>query len=137
MLILPPMTLVGAVFLLLGCMLLFLRIFPFILEGLAHLAVRARGAISMLAIAQMARAPRQSLRMTLLLALAVAFGIFSLVFSASQAQRIPTVAAYQVGANFSGTYPVHLSWLFESERQPLKQAGSGLQEYSWCSMRPA
>lgn len=104
-LILPPMTLVGAVFLLLGCMLLFLRVFPFILEGLARLAMRARGATSMLAVAQMARAPRQSLRMTLLLALAVAFGIFSLVFSASQAQRIPAVAAYQVGANFSGSYP--------------------------------
>ncbi len=104
-LILPPMTLVGAVFLLLGCMLLFLRVFPFILEALSTLAVRARGAASMLAVAQMARAPRQSLRMTLLLALAVAFGIFSLVFSASQSQRIPSVASYQIGANFSGTYP--------------------------------
>ncbi|HEU5383009.1 MAG TPA: FtsX-like permease family protein [Ktedonobacteraceae bacterium] len=104
-LILPPMTLVGAVFLLLGCMLLFLRIFPFILELLSNMAVRNRGATSMLAVAQMARAPRQSLRMTLLLALAVAFGIFSLVFSASQTQRIPNVAAYQVGADFTGTYP--------------------------------
>lgn len=104
-LLLPPMTLVGAVFLLLGCMLLFLRVFPFILEGLSNLAVRRRGATSMLAVAQMARAPRQSLRMTLLLALAVAFGIFSLVFSASQSQRIPAVVAFQIGANFSGTYP--------------------------------
>lgn len=103
-LLLPPMTLVGAVFLLLGCMLLFLRIFPFILEALSNLAVYTRGATSMLAVAQMARAPRQSLRMTLLLALAVAFGIFSLVFSASQAQRIPLVASYQVGADFNGTY---------------------------------
>lgn len=103
-LILPPMTLVGAVFLLLGCMLLFLRLFPFILEALSNLAVRRRGVTSILAVAQMARAPRQSLRMTLLLALAVAFGIFSLVFNASQAQRIPAVAAYQVGADFSGTY---------------------------------
>lgn len=106
-LILPPMTLVGAVFLLLGCMLLFLRLFPFILELLAHLAARRRGVTSMLAVAQMARAPRQSLRMTLLLALAVAFGIFSLIFSASQTQRIPTVAAYQVGADFSGVYPAN------------------------------
>ncbi|MGH2508927.1 MAG: FtsX-like permease family protein, partial [Ktedonobacteraceae bacterium] len=105
-LILPPMTLVGAVFLLLGCMLLFLRLFPFMLELLSNLAVRRRGVTTMLAVAQMARAPRQSLRMTLLLALAVAFGIFSLAFSASQTQRIPTVAAYQVGADFSGVYPV-------------------------------
>lgn len=105
-LILPPLTLVGAVFLLLGCMLVFLRIFPLVLSGCARLAGRARGAISLLAMAQVARVPRQALRMTLLLALAVGFGIFSLVFSSSQAQRIPTVAAYQVGAQFSGTYPV-------------------------------
>lgn len=104
-LILPPLTLVGAVFLLLGCMFLFLRIFPVILDGCARLVGHTRGATSLLAIAQMAHAPRQSLRMTLLLALAIAFGIFSLVFSSSQAQRIPTVAAYQVGADFSGTYP--------------------------------
>ncbi|HXR65797.1 MAG TPA: FtsX-like permease family protein [Ktedonobacteraceae bacterium] len=104
-LILPPLTLVGAVFLLFGCMLLFLRILPVVLEGCARLAARARGAVSLLAMAQMAHAPRQSLRMTLLLALAVAFGIFSLVFGSSQTQRIPIVAAYQVGADFSGTYP--------------------------------
>jgi ABC-type antimicrobial peptide transport system permease subunit len=116
-LLLPPMTLVGAVFLLLGCMLLFLRIFPFILEALSGLSMRSRGATSMLAVAQMARAPRQSLRMTLLLALAVAFGIFSLIFSASQTQRIPTVAAYQIGSNFSGTYPTSASL----SRKPLAQ----------------
>lgn len=104
-LILPPLSLIGAVFLLLSCMLVFLRLFPLILKGCAHLAGRARGAISLLAMSQVARAPRQSLRMTLLLALAVGFGIFSLVFSSSQAQRIPTVAAYQIGARFSGTYP--------------------------------
>ncbi len=56
----------------------------------------------MLALAQMARAPRQSVRMTLLFALAAAFVIFTLVYSASQAQRIPEVAAYQSGADFSG-----------------------------------
>lgn len=104
-LILPPMSLVGAVFLLLGCMLLFLRVFPLILEDLSKLATHARGVSPMLALTQMARTPRQSLRMILLLALAVAFGIFSLVFNASQAQRIPSVAAYQIGADFNGTYP--------------------------------
>ena len=116
-LILPPLTLIGAVCLLLGCMLLFLRLFPAMLDICARLAGRARGAISLLTMAQMARAPRQSLRMTLLLALAIAFGIFSLVFSSTQTQRIPTVAAYQVGANFSGTYPVGASL----SRKPLAQ----------------
>jgi ABC-type antimicrobial peptide transport system permease subunit len=116
-LLLPPMTLIGAVFLLLGCMLLFLRIFPLLLEALARLAMQARGVASLLALAQMARTPRQSLRMTLLLALAIASGIFSLVFSASQTRRIPLVASYQVGADFSGLY----SGTSSLREQPLAQ----------------
>lgn len=104
-LLLPPMTLLGAVFLLLGCMLLFLRIFPFLLDALARLLARVRGAASLLAVAQMARAPRQAIRMTLLLALAIAFGIFSLTFGASQTQRIPLISGYQIGADVSGLYP--------------------------------
>jgi len=116
-LLLPPMTLLGAVFLLLGCMLLFLRIFPFLLEALARLLARARGATSLLAVAQMARAPRQAVRTTLLLALAIAFGIFSLIFAASQAQRIPLVSGYQIGADVSGLYPGTASL----REQPLAQ----------------
>ncbi|HLH61976.1 MAG TPA: FtsX-like permease family protein [Ktedonobacteraceae bacterium] len=104
-LILPPMTLVGAAFLLLGCTLLFLRVFPFILNFAANQAARSRSATPVLALAQMARAPRQSLRVILLLALAVAFAIFTLSFNASQANRIPQVVNYQVGADFNGTYP--------------------------------
>src|SRR5262249_30316625 len=65
-----------------------------------------RGMISMLALAQMARAPRQAIRMTLLLALAIAFAIFTLVFASSQAQRISDIAAYESGADFSGDIPL-------------------------------
>ncbi len=104
-LILPPMTLVGATFLLLGCTLLFLRVFPFVLRFAASQAARSRSATPVLALAQMARAPRQSLRVILLLALAVAFAIFTLSFNASQSNRIPQVVNYQVGADFSGSYP--------------------------------
>ena len=102
-LILPPTLLVGTLFLLLGCMLFFLRFFPTLLRAAARLAARGRSATSMLALAQMSRAPRQSIRMTILLALALAMSIFTLTFSASQFQRIPDTAAYQVGADFSGT----------------------------------
>ncbi len=123
-LILPPVTLLGAVFLLLGCMLLFLRIFPLILELLANMTARSRGVISILAVAQMARAPRQALRMTLLLALAVAFGIFSLVFNASQEQRIPNIVMYQVGADFSGTYASN-SFL---SQEPLKDEEAAFEQ---------
>lgn len=101
-LILAPMTIIGAVFFVLGATLLFLRLFPWLLRLFAWLAMRSRSAAPVLALAQMARTPRQSVRTTLLLALATAFTIFALVFNASQAQRIVDVAGYQVGADFSG-----------------------------------
>ncbi|MDQ2716331.1 MAG: hypothetical protein M3Z08_15615 [Chloroflexota bacterium] len=43
--------------------------------------------------------------MTLMLALATAFTLFSLVFSSSEAQRIHDVSTYQAGADFSGMLP--------------------------------
>jgi ABC-type antimicrobial peptide transport system permease subunit len=105
-LISTPLALVAPIFLLIGALILFLRFFSSLLQLGERLAVRGRGAISMLAIAQMARAPRQALRMTLLLALAIAFAIFTLVFSASQSQHISAIAAYEAGADFSGDIPV-------------------------------
>lgn len=98
---LSPLTLTGTIFLLLGLLLLLLRAFPLILRGASRLAQRNRGATTMLAVVQMERAPRQSVRMTLLLAFSVAFAIFALVFNASQAQRVIDVANYEVGADFS------------------------------------
>ncbi len=105
-LISTPLALVAPIFLLIGALILFLRFFTSLLQLGERLAVRGRGAISMLAIAQIARAPRQALRMTLLLALAIAFAIFTLVFSASQSQHIAAIAAYESGADFSGDIPV-------------------------------
>jgi putative ABC transport system permease protein len=101
-LLLSPMTLLGAVFLLIAATLLFLRGFPLFLRFCSWIASRSRGASPILALAQMARAPAQSVRTTMLLAFATAFIIFALVFSASQTQRIRDVAAYQVGSDFSG-----------------------------------
>jgi ABC-type lipoprotein release transport system permease subunit len=100
-----PLALIAPIFLLIACILIFLRIFPFLLRRGASLAVRGRGAASMLALAQMSRAPRQTLRMTLLLALATAFAIFTLTFIASQAQRAQDIAIYQSEADFSGDMP--------------------------------
>lgn len=98
-----PLTLIAPTFLLLAGVLILLRIFPLLLRLGATLATRGRGASAVLALGQMSRAPRQSVRMALLLALATAFAIFSLLFTASQAQHVRDVAAYQVGADFSGT----------------------------------
>lgn len=106
LLLLSPLTLLEALLLLLAAMLLLMRGFPLLLKGAARLAAHMRGASSLLALAQMSRAPRQAVRMTLLLALATAFTIFTLVFNATQAQRVQDVADYQAMADFSGSVPV-------------------------------
>src|SRR5262249_54777316 len=98
-----PVELVGPLFLLLAAVLLFLRLFPLLLRFLAWRATRRPGAPPLLALAQMARAPNQSVRMILLLSLAAAFAIFTLVFRVSEYQQIANVAAQQVGADFGGT----------------------------------
>ncbi len=59
----------------------------------------------MLALAQMSRSPRQSVRMTTLLALTITFALFSVIFFASQEQRINDLAAYQTGADIGGIVP--------------------------------
>lgn len=104
-LILPLTSLVGVLCLLLGCLLLFLRLFPGLLRQGERLAARNRGAAPVLAMAQMARSPRHALRLTLLFALAVAFALFTLIFAQTQAQRLSDMTVYQVGSDFSGTIP--------------------------------
>lgn len=102
-----PLSLIAPFFLMIGCLLLFLRFFPVLLGLGAWFVTRGQSVASMLALAQMARAPQQAIRMTLLLALATAFALFSLVFTSSQEQRTNDVAAYQTEADFSGSIPDH------------------------------
>ena len=97
-----PLTLITPLFLVIGCILLVLRLYPLLLRLGAWMSARGKGATAMLAFAHMARSPRQTLRVTLLLALTVAFAIFSLVFTASQTQRLSDIAAFESGADFSG-----------------------------------
>ncbi len=105
LLISTPLALVAPILLVVAGVLLFLRFFPLLLRLAAWLAAKRPAAPSMVAIAQMARAPRQATRMILLLALASGFGIFTLIFNASQAQQVANITAYQVGADFSGAIP--------------------------------
>jgi ABC-type lipoprotein release transport system permease subunit len=97
-----PLSLIAPILLALAVLLAFLRVFPYLLRLCSRLAIRGRGAAPMLALAQMSRAPYQSLRMVMLLAFATAFVIFTLIFTASQAQHTLAVSAYQAGADFSG-----------------------------------
>lgn len=103
-----PLILARTAFTILAAILIFLRIFPYILRLVSRLTIKTRSAAPMVALAQMARAPGQSVRMTMLLALATAITIFSLIFYSSQLQRAYDVAAFQAGADFNGTpiFPV-------------------------------
>ncbi len=97
-----PLALVAPIFLVIAGILLFLRLFPLLLRLIASLASRRRAAAPVLALAQMARAPRQAVRMILLLALASSFVSFALVFMSSETQHLQAIAAYEAGADFSG-----------------------------------
>jgi len=102
-LITAPLTLIAPFFLVIGSILLFLRLFPIILQLAARMAERGRSAPVMLALAQMARVPRQSVRMIMLLTFTTAFAIFALIFTSSQYQYAIDLASYETGADFSGT----------------------------------
>jgi hypothetical protein len=96
-----PLTMIAPFFLIVGCLLLFLRLFPLLLRLGANLAARGRGAVPLLAFAQVARAPGQAVRLTMLLALAITFTLFTLVYNATEVQHIQDIVAYQTGADFS------------------------------------
>ncbi|HCI80088.1 MAG TPA: hypothetical protein DHW02_10410, partial [Ktedonobacter sp.] len=72
-LIISPLSLIAPIFLLLAGVFVLLRLFPLLLQIGANMATRGRGAAAMLALGQMSRSPRQSLRMLLLLTLTSAF----------------------------------------------------------------
>ncbi len=116
-LILSPLTLLSSLFFLLGCVFLLLRFFPLLLGSILWLAERCQCTPLTLAVTQMARTPRHVFRQALLLSLALAFALFTLIFTTSQTQRVADVAAHQVGADFSGTLSAHAATSLESQRK--------------------
>lgn len=104
-LVATPLSIIAPFFLMIGILFLFLRVFPLLIRLGAYMAARGPGAVSLLALAQIARTPRQPLRMTMLLAIAISFTLFSLVYTATEAQHMQDIAIYQIGADFSGGLP--------------------------------
>ncbi|HZR39898.1 MAG TPA: FtsX-like permease family protein, partial [Ktedonobacteraceae bacterium] len=125
-----PLGLLTPIFMVIACILLLLRFYPSIIRLGARLAANGRSAASMLALAHMVRNPRQPLRMILLLSLSVAFAIFTLVFMASQSQRMSDVAAYQSGADFSGDIPQSSNHLPLRDETALYRAIPGVRSAS-------
>lgn len=125
-LVVTPLSILAPFFLIIGCMLLFLRLFPLLLRVGAWLAARSRGAASLLAMTYIARSPYQSIRMTMMLALAVAFSLFTLVFSATEATHIQEISTYLTGADFSGALSTQQSQLTQAQALQQYQAIPGV-----------
>ncbi len=129
-LITTPLSLIAPFFLLLGSTLLFLRFFPFLLQQGTQTAGQRRSATPILALAQMSRSPHPAMRMILLLILATAFALFSLVFTASQNSNAAKLAAYQAGADFSGSIPNPVNSATLKEQTTKYQAIAGVADAS-------
>ncbi|GCE47402.1 hypothetical protein KTH_22710 [Thermosporothrix hazakensis] len=97
-----PLTLLTPIFLALAVLLFALRLYPLVLRFCAQLAQHATGAIPSLALAQLARAPGRFVRTSLLLAFAIALGIFTQVFAATHTRHSNDVAAYLSSSSISG-----------------------------------
>lgn len=94
-----PVLLAAPDLLLVAGALIVLRVFPLAAGLAAQLAARGRGAVAMLALSQVARAPGTANRMALLLTLAVGLGGFALMFDATLVRNGSDRAAYQVGSD--------------------------------------
>ena len=94
-----PLQLVAPSLLLVAGALLALRLFPLATWLGSWLARRARGATSMLALAQLDRVSGQFARLALLLALAVGLGVFALTFQSSLSSNTQSEAGFLVGAD--------------------------------------
>lgn len=85
--------------LLLAGALVALRLFPLATRMGAWLAQRGRGAVRMLAFAELARAAGQFARLALLLSLSIGLGIFALTFQASLQTNTLAEAGFLVGCD--------------------------------------
>lgn len=92
-------------FLVAAVLLLFLRLFPFILRIATFIAGKRRSAVAMLAFAQMERAPRPVARIAVLLILAISASCFLCTLMATKQVRTSNAATFAVGADFSGPLP--------------------------------
>lgn len=104
LLLLGPFAFLAPLLMIVAVVLLFLRVFPFLLRTILYVGARWRG-ITLLALIQLQRSTRIATYFIVILTLTLSFTVFSLIFSASQQQHMLDNAAYQVGADFSGQLP--------------------------------
>ena len=83
-------------------LMLFLRLFPWLMRQASALVAKRRSAPAVLAFVQVQRAPRPATRIVVLLALAIASSCFLLSVMATNQARTSDAATFAVGADFSG-----------------------------------
>lgn len=94
-----PLLLLTPSLLLVAGALLSVRLFPAGARSLARLAAHARGATAMLSLAQLARGIGRFSRITLLLTLAIALGLFAISYHASLTRNATERADYANGGD--------------------------------------
>jgi putative ABC transport system permease protein len=94
-----PLLLIGPTILLIALAMLYLRFFPFLLNGLSRLTRSMRGLILPLGLTRMARNTQQMSWIVLLISLASGLIIFANIYSASLLKTQVEIAEYQAGAD--------------------------------------
>lgn len=82
--------------------LLVVTAFPLLLRLVAYVVSLSRGAIPTIALAKIARAPRQAITITWVVAIAACMASLTVVTVATQQQRASDLAAATVGSDFQG-----------------------------------
>lgn len=113
----PLLLLVPAVFIF-ACALLFLRVFPFLIEGLSRMGGRFFGVSVLLGLRQIGRQPGQYTRLVLLLTLTLALGTFAASVAKTLDRNYNDRVYYQNGSDLllveSGTFDeVTETWSFQ------------------------
>lgn len=110
------LSLVLVPFILSAVLLLFLRILPWLLRIATRIMARRGSAPTLLAVAQMERAPRTASRVILLCTVAFVVSLYLLSMIATQQQWYQTQTSNQVGADFSGSIDeAHLQQSFAQQ----------------------
>jgi len=103
-------------FILSAVLLLFLRVLPWLLRMATRIMARRGSAPTLLAVAQMERAPRTASRVILLCTVALVVSLYLLSMIATQQQWYQTQTSNQVGADFSGAIDTaHLQQSFAQQ----------------------
>lgn len=96
-------TVLGPLLLVIGVWLLFSRLSPLFLRMCERLVNQYPGAIPTLAFAHLARVPRETAKLILLLTMAITLSSLTAVTLASQQQYAADIATLNVGTDFQGT----------------------------------